>query len=102
MAIKRNEMEQLGGAYTLSHPARAAIVKFLRKEGPAYTTQIAKTLGVSERLASFHLSMLSSNGFLDSEYKLTNPATSPPRVARYYRLTPKVDETLQTFVDALK
>lgn len=102
MAIERKEMEQLGEAYTLSHPARAAIVKFLRKEGPAYTTQIAKALGLSERLASFHLSMLCGKGFLDSEYHLTNPATSPPRVARYYRLTPKVDDTLRTFVDALK
>lgn len=98
----KKELEEFGRAYILSHPVRAAIVKFLRKEKTAYTTQIAEALGFTPRLVSFHLSMLLRAEFVESEYRLTNPTTDPPRVARYYRLTPKVDDTLHAFVDALK
>ena len=102
MKMGERELEEFSGAYILSHPVRAAIVRLLRKEKTAYTSQIAKALGFSERLVSFHLSMLLRAKFVESEYRLTNPVTSPPRVARYYRLTPKVDDTLSKFVDALK
>ena len=99
--MKRKEIEEFNGAYILSHPVRAAIVKFLRKEGKAYISQIAKALGLSERLISFHLSMLSSAGFVESEYGLANPG-NPPKAVRYYWLTPKVNETLGKLVESLK
>jgi len=102
LKLEKKEMEKFGGAYILSHPVRAVIIKFLKREKAAYTSQIAEALGFSPRLVGFHLSMLLGAKFVESEYRLTNPATNPPRVARYYRLTPKVDDTLRTFVDALK
>ncbi len=98
---RREEIEKSTGAYILSHPVRAAIIRLLRREEEMYTTKIAGILGLSDRLTAFHLSMLTSAGFVDSEYRLTNPG-NPPRIARYYRLTPKVDETLRAFVEALK
>ena len=98
---KIKHLEELGGAYTLSHPARAAIVALLRKKGKSYPAEIARELGLSERLVSFHLSMLSGGGFLVSEYALSNPG-NPPRVVKYYQLTKKVDEALERFVKELK
>jgi len=56
---------------------------------------------LSERLVSFHLSMLSGAGFVTSEYALSNPG-NPPRVVKYYRLTKKVDEAIQRLVRELK
>lgn len=99
---KRGEEEELGDIYILSHPARSRIVRFLKDEQRAYISEIAKAMGLSERLVSFHLSMLSTAGFVESEYGLSNPAKNPPRMVRYYELTPKVDETLNKFIAALK
>lgn len=93
--------EDLGGAYTLSHPARAAIVALLRKKKKAYPAEIARELELSERLVSFHLSMLSGAGFVASEYALSNPG-NPPRVVKYYRLTDKVDEAIERLVKELR
>ena len=101
MAITREELATIGAAYPLSHPARASIIKFLKKEDKAYIAQIGKALGLNERLVSFHLSVLSSGGFVQSEYGLSNPSTNPPRAVRYYRLTEKVDKTLDEFRAAL-
>jgi len=101
-AERREEIGKSTGAYILSHPVRAAIIRLLRREEEMYTTKIAGILGLSDRLTAFHLSMLTSAGFVDSKYRLTNNPGNPPRIARYYRLTPKVDETLRTFVEALK
>jgi len=66
-----------------------------------YTSQIAAKLGLSERLIAFHLSMLSSAGFLESEYRLTNPGNLP-RVARYFRVTGKVRTALDELCKALE
>lgn len=101
METGKRVLEEFGGAYVLSHPVRAAIIRLLKSKGEMYTSKIAEELGFSERLTAFHLSMLTSAGFVDSEYRLTNPE-KPPRVARFYRLTPKVDETLKKFVAALQ
>jgi len=98
---KKEDIEKLTGAYVLSHPVRAAIIRLIRKQGQMYTAKIAIALGISERLAAFHLSMLASEGFLESNYRLTNPGI-PPRVAKYYQLTAKVDETLREFYESLK
>jgi len=101
MAMK-GELEELRGAYVLSHPARSRIVRLLKKEGKAYPAKIAEALQLSERLVSFHLSMLSTAGFVKSEYGLSNPVERPPRMVRYYELTPKVDKTLEKFMAAFK
>ena len=93
--------ENSGGAYVLSHPVRANIIRLLKKEGEMYTSKIAKVLGFSDRLLAFHLSILASNGFIESEYRLTNPE-QPPRVARYYKVTGRVEAILEEFVASLK
>jgi len=100
--MRKGDVKGASGVYVLSHPVRAAIIKVLKKKDSAYIAQIAKELNLSERLISFHLSILSTGGFVESEYALSNPMTAPPRVVKYYRLTPKVDETFGEFAAALK
>lgn len=103
-AEKKAEIGKLSGtvgAYVLSHPVRTAIVRLLKEKGDMYTSKIAAELGLSDRLAAFHLSMLASAGFVTSEYRLTNPG-NPPRVARYFRVTPKVKEALDALCKALE
>ncbi len=98
MVLTHEELQKMGSIYPLSHPARASIIKMLKKEGKAYIAQIAEALGISERLASFHLSVLHSRGFVESEYGLSNPSKNPPRVVRYYYITDKVDKALDEFI----
>ena len=102
MTLTHEELQKMGAIYPLSHPARASIIKMLKKEGKAYIAQIAKNLGFSERLVSFHLSVLSSGNFVESEYALSNPSKNPPRVVRYYHLTDKVDKALAEFIANIK
>lgn len=102
MALNQAELKKMGAIYPLSHPARASIVKLLKKKGKAYPAQIARDLGLSERLISFHLSVLRSSKFVDSEYALSNPSKNPARVVRYYHLTDKVDSALADFINNLK
>jgi DNA-binding transcriptional ArsR family regulator len=98
---RKENSQESAEAYILSHPVRAAIIRLLKREKEAYTGKMAGELGLSDRLVAFHLSILTGAGFVESEYRLTNP-NNPPRVARYYRITSKVDETLKAFVEALK
>ena len=93
--------EDASGAYVLSHPVRMQIVALLREKKKAYPAQIARALEFSERLITFHLSMLSSGDFVESEYALANPP-NPPRVVRYYSLTSKVDKAVDEFVRKIR
>jgi len=95
------EMEELSGAYVLSHPVRASIIKMLREKGKMYTSKMARELGLSERLVAFHLSMLSTGEFVTSTYGKANPP-NPPRIVRYYELTKKVDEVLNKFIEVMQ
>lgn len=95
------EMAELSGAYILSHPVRVSIVRLLRENKKMYTTKIAKALGLSDRLIAFHLSMLTTGGFVTSTYGKANPP-NPPRIVRYYELTEKVDQTLDDFIKAFR
>jgi len=89
------------GAYVLSHPVRRAVIEVLQRKDRAYIAQIANELGLSARLVTFHLSILSTSGFVESEYGLSNPRETPPRAVRYYQVTPKVDKVLNEFVASL-
>ena len=100
--MKSRTKLRISSAYVLSHPIRTAIIKILREKGEAYPAQIAKELGLSERLVTFHLSVLSSAELVKSRYGLTNPVKSPPRAVRYYRATSKVDEAVDEFAASLK
>lgn len=102
MKVSEGELIRLRRGYVLSHPARASIVKFLRKSVRAYIRQIAKGLGLSDRVVSFHLSMLASEGFVKSEYGLSNPGADPSRVVRYYELTDEVNKVLEQLLAELK
>lgn len=98
----QGKIKRTSGVYVLGHPVRAAIIEVLKKKQKAYIAQIAKELDLSERLVSFHLSILSTTGLVESEYGLSNPRGTPPRAVRYYHVTPKVDKVLNEFVAALK
>lgn len=100
--MKRKIGKSSTSVYVLSHPVRAAIIQVLREKERAYIAQIAQELGLEDRLVSFHLSVLSTSGFVESEYGLSNPQVQPPRAVRYYCLTPKVDKALREFTEALR
>ena len=102
MTVNREEIARLRRGYVLSHPARVSIVKYLRQLKRAYIRQIAQALGLSDRLVSFHLSMLASERLVKSEYGLSNPGTNPPRVVRYYELTDEVNQVLADLLADLK
>ena len=102
MPPKTASIHSLGDVYTLSHPVRASIIRFLKTQGKGYPAQIARNFGLSERLVSFHLSILSKGDFVTSEYALSNPAKNPSRVVRYYSSTEKVEKTLKKFTQDME
>jgi DNA-binding transcriptional ArsR family regulator len=99
--VIESETKLFNDAYILFHPARMIITRFLKKEGKSPTSRITKALGLSARLISFHISILQTSGFVESEYDLDSTSGSQ-RVARYYWITPKVDEIIREFIATLK
>ena len=99
--VTESELGLFNDAYILFHPTRMIITRFLQKEGKFPTSRITKALGLSERLIAFHLSVLYTAGFVESEYGL-DATSGVSRVARYYWITPKVDETSKKFIAALR
>lgn len=79
----------------LLHPKRWQIYQTLKQKGePMYIDTIAKAIRVDRRLISFHLSTLEENGFVESEFKVIEKATSKGKAGRFYKLTPKADKVL--------
>lgn len=92
----------LSDAYVLMHPTRYQIIQILKEaEGPLYIAQIADKLQIDDKLASFHLSVLSKHGFVQSEFRLENPPRGGPKALKYYTLTEKVDQTLARIKEML-
>jgi DNA-binding transcriptional ArsR family regulator len=82
----------------LSHPVRARIIAYLLREKRGYTSKIAMAVDCSERVVAFHLSVLSAEHLLDSEYALSNPAR---KVVRWYTPNELLKTTFQDYVSAL-
>jgi predicted ArsR family transcriptional regulator len=87
--------------YVLMQPTRQKIIKLLKEsKEPLYIAQIAEKIGETPRNVSFHLQTLAEYGFVDGEYHEIQPPThnSPlvlGKAAKFYRLTPKVDEVVK-------
>ena len=95
----RNREDDLQLLYVLMQPTRQKIVRELKaSKDPLYIQQIASRIGETPRNVSFHLATLADHGFVDGEYReITAPTPNPGlgRAAKFYRLTPKVDETMK-------
>jgi predicted ArsR family transcriptional regulator len=86
--------------YVLLQPTRQKIVQVLREsKEPMYIKQIADKIGESERNVSFHLLSLAEKGLVDGQYREIEQAHHSEivkgRAAKFYHLTPKVDEILK-------
>jgi len=97
MQSTRSNDQVYGEGYVLAHPTRLRIVNLLKKTERSYASEIAKKLGIDEKLVGFHLAALSQYGFVDSEFELMNPPKGAPKAVRYYWLTPKAEEVLSQF-----
>lgn len=62
----------------LAHPARLAILGFLRTSGPATVGEVAAAHAIAPGSASFHLRTLARHGFVE---ETTAPSDEPDRVA---------------------
>lgn len=51
----------------LAHPLRMELLRFLRAEGPATATQLARRLSESSGSTSYHLRQLAAHGFVEEE-----------------------------------
>ncbi len=92
--------------YVLVQPTRQKIIKLLKSNKDAlYIEQIADKIGEDRRSVSFHLATLAENGFVDGDYRLIQAPTKNPgrgRGAKFYKLTPKVDEVLKKLDTVLR
>ena len=92
--------------YVLMQPTRQKIIRELKSsKEPMYIQQIAEKIGETARNVSFHLATLAEYGFVDGEYReIKAPAPNPGlgKAAKFYRVTPKYDETLRRFAKGLQ
>jgi len=88
------ETSVIGNLHILTHPLRFRIIETLRKFGePMFIGQIAEALKADPRLVSFHLATMLEYGFVEGEWKVSSLPRSKGKAVKYYKLTPKVDET---------
>lgn len=81
--------EIINHIHMLSHPTRNKIVQILDKadEQGCYTGEIAKNLGFSRELVSFHLLKMEEAGLVEGEHALKTG--DPSRAVKYYKFTEK-------------
>ena len=91
--MKQLEEQLIKEAHVLVHPMRFRIVELLR-ENPLYINSISKALGEERRLVSYHLQILEGDGFLSSEYEISEQEKSKGKAIRRFWVTDKVDKVL--------
>ena len=78
---------------------RQRIIQLLRNsKEPLWIGQIAKKIGETHRLTSFHLATLAEYGLVDGEYREIRKA-SPHllgKAAKFYQLTPLAEKTIMS------
>lgn len=92
--------------YVIMQPTRQKILKALREaKDPMYIREIADKIGEEPRIISFHLATLAEYGLVEGEYREIegHPAHSAVsgRAAKFYRLTPKLDEVTKRLAASL-
>jgi len=83
--------------FVLVQPTRQKIIQALRDSNrPLYIKEIAELIGASQRNTALHLATLAEFGLVDGEYREIQKATPLKlgRAAKFYHLTPKVNETI--------
>lgn len=84
--------------HVLLHPLRYEIVELL-EEKPMHIKEISNALEEEMRLVSYHLLILVEHGFLRSNFKISEQTKSKGRAIRKYRVTEKVEEVIENFVE---
>jgi len=95
--MKRDD-ELIKDVHVLLHPLRYRIVELL-EEKPMHINEISNALEEETRLVSYHLLILVEHGFLRSNYEISERSKSRRKVTRKYRVTEKVEEVIDSFVE---
>ncbi len=80
-------------AHILVHPLRLKIMRSLRSGH--HLADIARRTGISEKLVSYHLLVLSKANLVKSEYQ-TKKIQGAPRVVKYYDQSSEAHEIVKT------
>nr|QNO52781.1 hypothetical protein HGGDFBBL_00013 [Methanosarcinales archaeon ANME-1 ERB6] len=92
------EDDLIKDVHVLLHPIRYRIVELL-EEKPMHINEISNALGEERRLVSYHLLILEEHGFLSSNYEISELSKSKGKAIRKYRVTEKVEEVIESFVE---
>jgi DNA-binding transcriptional ArsR family regulator len=88
---EREEIRDIEALRLLAHPLRHRIDQELRR-GPVNSTTLARALGVSTGLASYHLRQLAEHGFVEEAPELARGRERWWRVVRKDRRFPRWSE----------
>ncbi len=97
--IKKNGLA-LG--HILIHPIRYQIIKAIKEKKKLYINEIATILGIDRKVISFHLATLDHHGFVAGYYEVLKTPQSKGKAAKVFRLTPLVDQVLNTMIEVLE
>ena len=97
---KMNDTLELG--HILIHPIRYQIVKAIKERGKLYISELADFLGMERKVVSFHLATLSQYGFVEGQYEILKIPHSKGKAAKYFKLTPKVEDVLNNMKKELE
>lgn len=99
-------IESLELGNILIHPIRYRIIKAIKEKQKLYIQELADILGINRRMVSFHLSTLNQYGFVEGNYEVLRLRRSlrhpKGKVAKYFRITPKVDTVLNSIVERIR
>jgi len=88
--------------FVLLQPVRFKIIRELRRaKEPLYIEEIAKRIGESARLTSFHLATLQQKGFVRSEFGVVKAPESKGKAGRFFELTEQANRALAKFVSEI-
>ncbi|MFI6299442.1 ArsR/SmtB family transcription factor [Nonomuraea sp. NPDC050790] len=98
---RREEITDVEALKLLAHPLRQRIERELRK-GPVTSTTLARALGESSGLASYHLRQMAKHGFIEEVPELSRGrqrwwrhVPADRRIPAYSRQSPKMREAVE-------
>lgn len=86
----------------LLHPLRYKIISLLNQFPELYTEEISTKAGIKRKTITFHLDILTKNGFIIGEYKMSQSAELKGRTINAFKLLPKVKETFGKLKELLQ
>ena len=81
--------------YLMLHPVRRRIIDIMRSKGSVHIAQAADELGITPKVASFHIAMLLQYKLVEGKWGTAKTGKGGERAVKYYSLTELARESMR-------